>query len=373
MKAMNAKSFWIYALFGAGVTLLAAYPVNCGFSSQQVHPEYRSYLEKREAYEKKYDAWAGENKAAIEKREFEEVISGTRPVDSMLRSEKQEMAKALLALKPSSTVSVSDRAQAFSNLFFSPEGARRAGDSIECGKDGKGYIVNNGCRFTGLLAILSEPVRLAKLWSDDPQVVAAALTVVSDPPGRPMAEYPAYAGVATELPGSPLKTWFLWSILSGFFALGYFVSGFLYWAMNEDDSPRNKRVNPWSNPFLSMPNFVLGWVMVLAVLPGYLAIRLLHLCVIDARPALDAVVVAARGRTFADEFEKFNAQLEKMKTAAAAMGEASTLARIEQMAKKVREAQNLRQLSGMKASLEHMSHYITAVTDVEREFSELVP
>jgi hypothetical protein len=359
---MNQKAFWSYAGIGAALALLAAYPVSCGLTDAAMHPDYKRHLAATSAHQ----AFVRKNEEALRHRLFEEVAAGTKQADALPKSELQEVARALAALRPGSPEDSAARSQAVSDLLISPDKRPRAFDWLSCERKQDGSLVN--CSFSGSLAVLNDPARLAKLWSGVPEEVAAALTPLPEGQAQEPAPYPANAPTTVPLP--PSTPWLVWAIISGFFAFGFFVSGMMFWSSGEE-AKHCKGQNPWSHPFRTVPNFVFGWLFILAALPGYLAFRILHLFVLDAGPAAAWIKSQFVKKTFADEYEKFQAQLAGMKQASALIGDSKLIARIEDLGKKISEAQNMRQLSKMQASLEYMNSYLDSVMEVEREFGEI--
>lgn len=366
MRTLNAKSFWTYGavgLIGGLLYLLVAW-LWIWDCSKRPNPAYANYLSKKKAH----DGWKKENGDLIKRREFEEVVAGRKPADSLPRSELQEVAGSLLALKDGAAADPKKWSKALTDLFADARRDRRVTAWFEC-KSGT-TEAPTGCAFKNELAVLNDPVRLAGILAGD----GKSLTEVPAPPQGLEAAPEFPAGTPKYLAAAAWLPWLKWIVLSTCFALFFCLAGLIARAESgENDVPPVD----WGHPFRGWPNFILGWLVMAAMLPGFLATRLLYVLAIDATPAVNAwlkpgwnkfAAAFVRKPTFADEYEEFSAQLSEMNKTASAAGNRELLKEIEEISVKVRQAQDSKKLAKLKSSLANIRSYIQLTSELEQEF-----
>lgn len=362
MRTLNAKSFWTYGAVGlvGGLLYLLIARLWISDYAKRPNPTYADYLSQKKAY----DAWEKGNADLIKRRQFEEVLAGRQSADSVERSELQEIAVSLAVLKEGAAADPKKWSKALADLFFSAKRDPRISKWTVCAVDGNDRARLYDCRFIGELDALNDPIRLAGILAGD----GKNLTEVPAPPQGLEAAPEFPAGTPKYLAAPSWLPWLKWIVLSVLFALCFCLAGLVARSENEPG---------WGHPFRGWPNFILGWMVMLALAPGFLATRLLYLLAIDVTPAIDRVIrpglrrfagLFVRKPTFADEYEEFSAQLSEMNKTASAAGNRELLKEIEEISVKVRQAQDSKKLAKLKSSLANMRSYIQLTSELEQGF-----
>ncbi len=292
------------------------------------------------------------------------MLAGRQSADSVERSELQEIAVSLAVLKEGAAADPKKWSKALADLFFSAKRDPRISKWTVCAVDRNDRDRLYDCRFIGELDALNDPLRLAGILAGD----GKSLTEVPAPPQGTEAVPDLPAGTAKYLAAPSWLPWVKWIVLSVLFALCFCLAALIARSENE---------RGWGHPFRGWPNFILGWMVMLALLPGFLATRVLYLLAIDVTPAIDRFVrpglrrfagLFVRTPTFADEYEEFDAQLIDMKKIAAGAGNGELIGEIEELAGKIRGAQDAKKLAKLKDSLEHMRSYLKLNKELGQEF-----
>lgn len=354
---MKRKSFWVYSLIGVVFTLIGAGAGSLVFDQAESYqyPAYREYLRDKAEYKR----WHDENGANLNQREFEEVLSGTRPIEELKDPDLQEVAHVLKTLKTNSEADDVQRAESVLALFVTPEHDGRAIKWLKCDQ------FNHNCHFEKELSVLNEPRRLALIL--DGKAEAMSITIPEKFQNPPT--YPKDAPIA--LPKPVWLPWVNWAVGSLLFALGFTLGGLGIFYWDEHSSER------WSHPLKTVPHFVLGWLVFLAALPGFLAVQFVHLLVSDAGPAFlwtKGRVAKLRAKlrqlfiknTFEDEYDEFVYKLGELQKRASETGDTALLQRVEEARKKVLVSKSSHQLAKLSVSLGDIDRSLKVMDEIER-------
>ncbi|MEA3249774.1 MAG: hypothetical protein U9Q03_05480 [Patescibacteria group bacterium] len=206
--------------------------------------------------------------------------------------------------------------------------------------------------------MLGEPERLARLLNGD---VSAVDTSLPEYPAELQEEPPQAPTLAVGVSRTgPLPGWWpfgLWYVLSALFTLSFVIMGYFNYRSANDD--------PSKHPLLSFPSSALGWMILAAASPGMITAQGIRLFVTDARPALSWTREKFARRTFTDEYERFHAQLENIKTRTAKSGDNELLKRIERVSTQVKQRQNREELGALMRQLDNIGTYLEAQDDLE--------
>ena len=188
----------------------------------------------------------------------------------------------------------------------------------------------------------------ATLLGNDEAAKLAALPVV--PPE--FRDRPIWSGAAQKhwprreyVQGIP-RFWLIlveWIAGSCLFAAAFFLLGY---AKHRDEVGwRGDRPSYYPNPFKTLPHFVLGWIVYIAMLPGVLLMHALRVLTSDAMPLLTGLKNKMVGRTFASEHERILAQLDELESKARELPDSEeTLRHIRDARTKVLDTKNLAEL-----------------------------
>ncbi len=363
---MKPRAFWLYVLFAFCtvfvVGLIAATIIYQGTSEQTA--EYRAFKLK----DKAYTDWYAQRRLDPRQARFDEALAGQVPAESLNDQALHKFATDLRTLALAET-GVNGRAKILSSMFIDERGGLSLRDWISCKQtDDKRWLVNS-CSLKPAVATLGNPERLATLLGSDEAAKRAALPSVPEE----FRERPTWTGGATrrwpivEHAQTLSSLWLgvaLWIAISCVFAIGFFLFGY---AKHRHKREWNNKDSRYPNPFASVPHFLLGWIVYLAMLPGVLLMQTLRLITSDAQPTLGKIKDRIVGRTFASEHERILAQLEGLERRAKDRPNSEeTLKLIQGAIKKVRETANLEELDKLRKVAEDVRlHY-----EVEEELRE---
>lgn len=361
---MKPKAFWLYALLAlvgtlvvTGITLAA---LRIGASETA---EYAAYREKVRVY----DAWYSERGLDPRQVRFDAVIAGRMAPESIDDAALRKLAADLRMLAVGEA-DVSARAKTLSAMFIAGESGLGIRDWLSC-KDKEGNLKLDACVMHPTVATIGNPERLATLLGSDEAAKRAALPEV--PPefrDRPVWDgggkrhWPLIERVQ-ELP----RLWLglgIWIAVSCVFAAGFFLLGY-----GKHRAESRYRDSAYPNPFTSVPHFLLGWIVYLAMSPGVLLMQAFRIVGSDAQPTLSRLKHKVAGRTFASEHERILAQLENIELRAAGRPDSdATLKLIRDAIAKVKKTQNLEELDKLREVAEGIKlHY-----EVQEELREAV-
>ncbi len=363
---MKPRAFWLYALLASGavflLVLIAAAVIKYGTSEETA--EYRAFKTK----DKTYSDWYAERRLDPRQARFDEALAGHVPAESVEDSALRALATdiRLLAL---AGADVNGRAKIISSMFIDERGGLVMRAWITCNKTDDGGWRVGQCSLRQAVATLGNPERLATLLGSDEAAKRAALPDVPEE----FRERPVWTGGAThrwplvEQARAMPSLWLgaaLWIIISCMFAASFFMLGYV---THRRERGGCGNTNQYPNPFTSIPHFLLGWIVYLAMLPGVLLMQALRLVSSDAQPAYNMLKNRIVGRTFASEHERILAQLADLESRAKDRPDSEETLRLIQVAiKKVRETENLEELDKLRKVAEDVRlHY-----EVQEELRE---
>jgi hypothetical protein len=360
MKTMNAKSFWVYCLIGALGASVGSLILSDTMTGEALypHPDYAEYERKLSAYE----AWANDpdvlaRTSLYHQRIFEEVLLGMRPPTDLPHPEFKEIIAVIEAVKKSHGPDGNIVRRKLKSVFI--EDSARREQFRRWIKDRDKEILPD--EFKGDLAALENAARLESLMKGQPDAIFASLPTMPAGVEKP-ASYPAAAPRSTAAPG--WIPWAWWAILSGVFALGYTIAGLIGWS---SESRPSQRGYEWSHPLAAHPNFAFGWLIKLLALPGFLVCHLGYLMTVDARPAVEAAKKKLFPKSFENEYQRFEAELDRIRERATERGAAELLIQIDQIREQVRSAENREHLGRLVSSLDNIKGYLEGMEELRRE------
>ncbi len=365
MHVMTKESFWTYSFFGliAGLIAFGIFRGCIGPSYIYNNPVYSDYKKLRNEYEDwkdQLDYKKKELKARIEQRKVEEVIAGIRPHTDLRGSELEGTAEVLHRFNTqSSTMDAKQRAEALKALFLSPDNDNRLARYMTC------YQEESSCVFRGAFQVLNDTSRLALLLSGDSRGVLANLS--QEPDGTMPARF-ADVSKGENMPQKTLAKprwfgWVSWAVFSWFFALTFFIKGFIYHATDE---------KKWSHPCETFPSFMLGWIMIVGLFPGFLPGYILYAMTLNTQPLIEAVRQKLRPTTFDDEYSEVARKLVALQAQAKTTGNEKLLARIDRALAKVHDGRNrvmLGQLKETLSSVEGLEDTLAGIEEIHQEFA----
>ncbi|MEK7546392.1 MAG: hypothetical protein AAB554_04970 [Patescibacteria group bacterium] len=348
---MKPKAFWLYAFFALACTIVVAgialLVMHVAASETSEHAAYREKV-------RVYDAWYAERKLDPRQVRFDEVLAGRMPAESIEDASLRKLAADLRMLAVGES-DVSARAKTLSAMFIAGDDDLGIRAWITCKNN------ERACVMRPTVATIGNPERLATLFGADEAAKRAALPEVPEA----FRERPAWDGGAKRrwslierARGLP-KLWLglsLWSAVSCVFAAGFFLLGY---AKHRAEQRDWQKETFYANPFGSIPHFLLGWIVYLAMLPGVLLMQASRIVGSDAQPMLNKLKHKVAGRTFASEHERILAQLKNLETRAAGRPDSdATIKLIRGAIKKVSDTQNLEELDKLRKVAEDIKlHY----------------
>ena len=375
MVSMDRRTFWFGVVWGLVVMLVSSGAIFFAGTVYCPSPELTTwkarradYDNRREEYQDALDrraSWLQRNREKIQQRAFEEAVAGVGPLSKVEGDAARRLAEDLSKIRlASNETEERERAAAISRLIVSDMRLSRFGELKNVGliTCGQGTLSDEiDCSYTQRISALSNPERLSLLLRGDPSGIEVGLPTVPEPPPPPEVEtpvFPSYTSlVAVNLPFYwPFALWFGLAFL---FSLGFVASGYVIFGGNGD--------RPSHHPLRSFPNFAFGWLVMTAVLPGMLVFYLFRLLFADTRPFFGRIRDAVFKKTFANEFEKFNAQLDALKERAAQYRDTGLQERIEALRNKVRERQDCAHLDQIRRQIEPIEGYLDALDEMDNE------
>ncbi len=364
---MKPRAFWLYVLFAfctvLVVGLIAATIVYVGTSEQTA--EYRGYKLKDRAY----TDWYAQHRLDPRQARFDEALAGQVPIESLSDPALRKLATDVRTLALAET-DINGRAKIVSSMFIDERGGLSLRAWLTCKVKDGAWLVSS-CSLKPAVATLGNPERLATLLGNDEAAKRAALPSIPEE----FRERPTWTGGAkrrwplVEQARAMPTLWLgvaLWVTVTCLFALGFFLFGY---AMYRHERRQGYKEGNCPNPFASIPHFLLGWIVYLAMLPGVLLMQTLRLVTSDAQPTYSKIKDRVVGRTFASEHERILAQLEDIERRAKDRPNSEeTLKLIQGAIKKVRETENLEELDKLQKVAEDVcTHY-----EIEEELRESV-
>ncbi len=366
MKMMKQKHFWMYAGFGCLGLMLSAFVlwvVDIERATLKPHPDYVAFQHKLETYNKQDAA----RRPLYLQRMFEEALLGKRTPEEVTVPELREVAKAALALKDGNRF---DRPQWLNNLFIHREDRKRVME----------WTAQDSFRdweFAGPLSSLNSIDRLDDLLRGKPDHVFASLPEVPKTIDQPPT-YPEGAPKTIDAGALGTSNIIVWCVVSACFALAFCIAGLVGFHAPQEYISQSElarmswgggKVPPMSHPTGSHPDFLLGWIVKLAFLPGFLAAHLLHALLVDFRPYAKAAHDRMFPKEFANAYARFELQLETIKARAETTGRKELLAGIDEMLAKVREANDRDQLKKLSRTLEGVRYLMDAQDQLDTAYT----
>jgi len=363
---MKPRAFWLYALlaFCAVFVIGGITAAVIKYGTSEETSEYRAFKTK----DKTYSDWYAERRLNPRQVRFDEALAGHVPAESVEDPALRTLAADLRTLALAGA-DVNGRAKIISSMFIDERGGLGLRTWITCNKSEDGGWRVGRCSLKQAVATLGNPERLATLLGGDEAAKHAALPDVPEE----FRERPVWTGEAThrwplvEQARAVPSLWLgaaLWVIISCAFAAAFFLLGYV---THRRERNGYGNTNQYPNPFTSIPHFLLGWVVYLAMLPGVLLMQTLRLVTSDAQPTFSKLKNRIIGRTFASEHERILAQLEGLESRAKDRPNSEeTLKLIQGAIKKVRETENLEELDKLRKVAEDVRlHY-----EVQEELRE---
>ncbi|MFA6099600.1 MAG: hypothetical protein WC750_01820 [Patescibacteria group bacterium] len=264
MQIIKPVFFAAYAFVGLIVAAIAT-AIYGAVMWGQPNPAYPAYKKMQDDYSaevKNIDSVKmAKDKAGIT-RPFQEVLLGGKPTDSLRSPEVSQLASTLRSVQSSETPDGLGFAKLTSDLPWLMNkdclhvvGYRKEGDYEITRIDNFWYA----CRTAEYELFRTEPFRVARLLQGDrtaltplPEVPEMAAQLAGFPQIKPEPE-------TLSVKWTRLHYLRLWLAFSVVFALAYSFMGALICK------------KPDEHPLKAIPGFLLGWIIILATLPGFLA------------------------------------------------------------------------------------------------------
>lgn len=346
MKIMNRKSLLSYFGIGsaAGGIALLLFSFWIAPSYLYPNPAYKAYAELRGQAED----WFEKNGNGLAQANIERALAGL-PQEVRLNGEPGAIAAGLAKIRGGAEGDFSTQV----NLL-----TRQGDDNLFYALERRHSCHNGRCQFSSPLEFLNSPRQTASLLAGD----AKALT-----PNLPV-NYPAAFAAVFDGAKAPSKTldkpiwlgkakWLVFSVVCGFVFL---LSG-LAFANSDPESA--------SHPTRSLPDYAIGWIIIAAFLPGYLAIQALYWIGILANASLAPVYAATKAklfkpRPFEDEYSDVVRQLEALQAKAAAAGSQESLRLIREALGRVQANRNRAELAQIARSVENLADTIDGIAEL---------
>ncbi len=297
-------SYWFGGFVVATVFVLLAAWVIPRYAFQ--NPAYPLYLEAQRNYAEWHKVqanWQGYHDRQYDRNVFESVLAGRRPLNDIRNSSVRRIASHIQAINPRSSVATRDRVRALYGMIQPGIGETVWSHHMNCAVS---TATDALCTYTTPLELLNEPARFEAVLSGD----VNQITQVPVIPQEYMATLPTLEEVSPTLPW-PHAFWGALAIFAWIgFALGFFITGaFLV------EGP---------SPFEIEPNFILGWVLLVPVLPSKLLLWFVRLLVVD-RSQLE----------IKSEYDKTKQTLEDLKERAQRLGDQKLVESIDKLLARV--------------------------------------
>jgi len=359
-EKMTPVSFLFYTIFG----LIAAAITGHCMNDADWRPEYRSYVQAHARWVKDRDAFA----AGVVQRHFEEALAGLYPVEQLPDADLQEVARATRAwAKDHDALRGTTYEMRLKGAMELPRDIVHddAGPRLYHRHWLRERLISScsPCEFEPSVSILGDPHRLLLVLNGDRAGVRANLPTGSEFV-QPEPTFPAGAPKTFE------RTWRddarLWVWCSIFFMLAFLLSGLIIHAVVMDEKKDGEIPSFGSHP-LAVPDFVLGWLVMIAFAPAFLVVHAFMASLRDVRPALDRARRFVRPGKFDDEFAALKLQLEELRSHEQQRGDSSLIRDIDAMIVKVGESQSQRHLAELRDALAAADRVRLALDEVNRD------
>jgi hypothetical protein len=351
MKVMDRGSFWISSVWGIifGGFAIALFSLWIAPRFLYRNPAYTAF----ESLQDQYDVWRRHNEVKLAQATIERSLAGIPLNNVMLEGNHNLIANGLLSLRNAKTKSM-----VLATLF-----SRSENDDLGIALEWHFLCVDRVCGYVEPLAFLNDTKKTARILNGD----VSALT-----PGLPVempASYKKLCDTPVPVETLPKPTWLgvaNWLVFSGAFALMFFIVGLIGYVSDHDNG---KKLGNWSHPFRSFPDFPLSWLMIVAVLPGYVAGMVFYWggCLLTVNLGATFATMNRSfsvARSFNDEYSLVEKNLAKLREKALKAGAGDLLARIDNEMKRIKENRNRAQLAKISGSLDDLVALIDAVDEV---------
>jgi hypothetical protein len=349
---MKPKAFWSLAAFSAVIVMLVCL---LGYNAVRIFD-----AEPTQAYRDwsiaadRYDRWFASRNLDPRQVRFDEVLAGRAPPESISNPATRFLAEQVRTLA-FGIGDVNERVKIVGSLFIHNGGLGTRYWTACNQYDGRWNV--NTCGMQPEVATLGNPERLNVLFGTDEGAKRAVLPIVPEEfrqrpvwSGGDERRWPLFDRVSA-LPGE--WRWIgAWIVLSTLFTFVFFLRGYGRHRKKTDGTVGelfDEESEKYPDPFKTVPHFLLGWIVYLAMLPGVIFMQALRLVTFDAQPALRWAKNGFMRRTFASEYERTLAHLDEIRAKAASYDQSKEIVRmIDKAIAKVKEAKNLEELDKLR-------------------------
>lgn len=349
---MKPKAFWSLAAFSAVIiTLIALLGYNV-IRIFDVEPT-QAYTD-WSAAASRFDSWYASRNLDPRQVRFDEALAGRAPVQGIADPATRFLAEEVRTLALGEG-DVNGRAKIVGSLFIHNGGLGTRYWAACAEADGRWNV--NACQMKPEVATLGNPERLNVLFGSDEAAKRAVLPIVPEE----FRQRPVWDGSAGKRwpiferaeALAPEWRWIGgWISLSTLFSFVFFLRGYTRHRRKTEGASGvylEEESAKYPNPFTTVPHFLLGWILYLAMLPGVVIMQALRFVTFDAQPSLRRVKNAFLRRTFASEHVRTLVRLDEIRLKAASHVQSEEIVRmIDKAIAKVKEAKNLEDLDKLR-------------------------
>ena len=337
MAQERKQGFWLYTIvglvFGIGGAA-AGYFTNVGIRN----PAHVAYSQHRADYDELVRIhdwrvntrnWRREHHVDERlQRQFEEALVGIRSVEEIADQRTRRIA---YALRPAS---------------FGTDPRRQMSNTIS---------LLNGERpdlHTRVFDALRDEDRLTRLLNGDRSAVEPRTLATFEP----IADIPAFTEREPAIRLEPRPSWF-WilygSAASLLFSIGFCLAGIA--------ARERKDGNKWERPLAVRPESIVGFLIWIIGLPGFLFFSFVKFLFTDPRPWIRRIL----GKEFQSELDRQLAKLGALKERATKLANKEMLTQIESTEQRIRVAANSQELSGLANELDDVKNHLDGIVEAD--------
>jgi hypothetical protein len=348
-KEERKQGFWLYTIvglvFGIGGAA-AGYFTHVGSRFDRPNPAHAAFVQHRAEYRQlvatynrlvvERNTWNEAHREDGLQRQFEEVLAGVRPAPEIADQYTRHVA---YELRPAS-FGADPRHQMQNTIWL-----------LTANGDGRNHAK--------VFSVLSDEDRLTRLLNGDQSAIVPRYVANTDP----IAWVPAFTEHEPSIWIQYRPPWYrgLYAgAVSLLFSIGFCLSGLIARIVGEEQRYGNNE-NAWERPLATRPASVVGFLLWLIGLPGFLFFGFVKFLFTDLHPLLRRLF----GKEFQSELDRQLAKLGALKERATKLANKEMLTQIESTEQRIRVAANSQELSGLANELDDVKNHLDGIVEAD--------
>ncbi|MFH2062705.1 MAG: hypothetical protein ABIJ46_00955 [bacterium] len=308
-----------------------------------------------------WQQWPEHNAIMFQQRHFEEALAGVGSVEAIEEEGLRNLAEAIILLmrpvthiesEGRTSVVLDERSRALFVLLSSPQ----EGPLLQQ------YLIQ--------ASVLLAPERLARLLGGDATVIKPTLPSRPNPPQHPnplrdrpvepilpilSSQVPAFG----PLPYQDSPYWWLivWATTSIVFMGGFVGCGLILYL---------KKKNQEFHPLRSFPNFIFGWLVMVAAAPGWIVFQIFRLLFSDFDPIWLRIRRRFNWQTEEEKRFDFLGRLEEIKVKAEEQGNRMLADQAEGLILRARDRGSKETLAALKGEADNIGLALDGLDEADR-------